>query len=136
MNSWTALTRASIPGLSLGIGLKAGAVVLTLILGLAFTLSNAEASGDEYGDGASSTGEIAGDVNDVLGAADGTIVQIGTEDGGGSVTITYADNVAYNGPGADLRIYTVDSDFPAIATIEVSADGVTFVSAGDWKSVV
>ena len=127
MNNWTALTRA--PGL--GVGFKAGAVVLTLVLGLALTLANAEASGDEYGDGATSTGEIWGDLLHVTDGVDGTFIQIGTEDGGGSVTIEFLDNLAYNGSGPDLRIHTVDDEAPAIATIEVSADGVTFVSAGD-----
>ncbi|MBT5773570.1 MAG: hypothetical protein HOH95_04250, partial [Dehalococcoidia bacterium] len=131
MNTWTPPIR--VPNIGFGLGLKAGAVVLTLVLGLAFTLANAEAALHEYGDGVATTGGVDGDPNDVLGAADGVIVQIGIDEGGGSVTVSYIDNVAYNGPGADLVIHTLDEDFPATATIEVSADGVTFVSAGDFS---
>jgi hypothetical protein len=129
MTSWNTLARA--PGL--GISLKAGAAVLTLVLVLAFTLTNAEASGDEYGDGVSITGEVDGTPTDVTGPTDLDFVQIGTADGGGSVTVEFQDNVAFDGAGADIRVNTVDALLPAVATIEVSADGVTFVSAGDFS---
>lgn len=108
---------------------KAGAIAAALAIGLAMTLASAEAS-DEWGDDVAASGEVDGTLSDVLGDVDGAIVQIGTDLGGGAVTVSFVDNVAFDGPGADIRVHTLDSDFPATATIEVSADGVTFVSAG------
>ena len=127
MNVWTAPTSA----LNLGVGMKAAAVVLTLVIGLSFTLANAEASGDEYGDSATSTGEISGSLSNVTDGVEDTFIQIGTTDGGGSVTVEFSDNVAFDGDGDDLTIHTVDALFPAVATIEVTADGSTWVVVGD-----
>ena len=105
-----------------------------VIIALAFALGRAEASGDEYGDSASSTDGIEGDIADVLGVPDGAIVQIGTADSGGagSLTVMFDNNVAYDGTGDDVLVHVVDADFPATATIEVSADGVTWVVVGDF----
>lgn len=111
---------------------KAGVVAAVLGLGLAMTLSSAEAS-DDWGDTALPDGNVDGAAANVLGAADGTIVQVGTIDGGGSITIGFTDSLPFDGPGADLRVHTVDALLPAIATIEVSADGVAFISAGDFS---
>jgi len=117
---------------SLGLGAKLGLVALTLSAGFALTLAGAEASGDPYGDGSSSSGEIDGPLANVTGAADGTIVQIGANDLGGSLTVEFSDNVAYDGAGADVRIHTLDTEAPAEALIELSANGVDFVSAGNF----
>ena len=104
--------------------------VTTVVLSMA--LGEAEASGDPFGDDVAKTGEVSGTLADVLGVADGTIVQIGTVAGGGSVTVSFVNNVAYDGLGADLRIHTIDALAPATALIEVSADGVTFVPVGSF----
>ena len=107
---------------------------LLLAMVVAFAITAAEASGDEFGDSADQTGGVDGVLDDVLGPPDGTIVQIGTDGsgGGGSVTVSFDNNVAFDGPGADIRVYVVDALFPATATIEVSADGVTWIAAGDF----
>ena len=107
-------------------------VVTALVLGSALAISRAEASGDEFGDVVSFDGNVDGVVADVLGAPDGDFVQIGTSGGGGGVTVTFDDNIAFNGPGADIRVYVVDAVDPAFATIEVG-NGSTFVSAGGFS---
>ena len=56
--------------------------VATLLIGLAFAIGSAEASGDEFGDSFDSTGGIVGDLNDVLGPSDGVIVHIGADETG------------------------------------------------------
>ena len=107
-----------------------------VIIALAFAIGHAEASDEEYGDSATPSGptEIDGDPAFALGPPDEDIVQIGTAASGGvgSLTVTFTDDVAYNGTGDDLLIHVLDADFPATATIEVSADGVTFVTVGDF----
>ena len=107
---------------------------LLLAMVMAFAITAAAASGDEFGDSAAQAGGVDGVLDDVLGAPDGTVVQIGTEGSGGdgSVTVNFDNNVAFDGPGADIRVHVIDADSPATATIEVSADGVTWVSAGDF----
>lgn len=114
--------------LSLALPVAAAALVAVL----AFAVTGAEAAGDVFGDNVTVDGEIDGTATDVLGPDDDTIVQIGTEAGGGSVTVSFDDNLAFDGPGSDVRIHTLDALAPATATIEVSADGVTFVSAGNF----
>jgi hypothetical protein len=105
-----------------------------VIIALAFAIGRAEASGDEYGDSTDSSGGIAGDESNATGAADTDIVQVGTVDssGVGSLTVFFDDNVAFNGTGDDIIVRTIDVEFPAEATIEVSADGVTWVAVGDF----
>lgn len=56
----------------------------------------------------------------VVGAPDGNFIQISDSS---SVTLAFTDNKAIDGPGADIRIYIIDTLFPAQATIEVS-DGI------------
>ena len=107
-------------------------VALGVLVAFAFAVRGAEAAGDAFGDSVSVDGQIDGVASNVLGPPDGAIVQIGTDVGGGSVTVTFVDNVAFDGPGADVRVHTVDGLFPATATIELSSDDVTFVSAGDF----
>ena len=102
------------------------------ILALAFALGSAEA-GDEFGDSASDSSEVDGALADMLAPPDSAIVQSGTSAGGGSVTVDFDDNVAYDGAGADIRVYTEDAVSPSIATIEVSAGGVPWVTAGDFE---
>ena len=103
-----------------------------LVAALAFAVTRAEAAGHEFGDSFDVDGEIDGTAADVLGQPDGAIVQIGTSAGGGSITVSFDDNVAFDGPGADVRIHTLDALDPATAEIELSADGVNFVSAGNF----
>jgi len=110
---------------------KAGAVAAALALGVAMTLSSAEAS-DDWGDSAIPDGFIDGAVGNVLGAPDDTIVQVGTLDGVGSITIGFSGSIVFDGPGADLTIHTLDEIAPAEAMIEISGDGVTFVPAGNF----
>jgi hypothetical protein len=112
-------------------------VAATVVVGLALAVTRAEASGDAFGDSASSTGGLDGLASDAEGAPDGTIVQIGTTASGGvgSVTVFFDDNIAFNGPGADVRVHVVDADFPAEATIEVSADGAAWVTVGDFFDI-
>lgn len=129
----TQLPAPGIASLASGGVVKVGLVGLTMLVGLMLTLAGAEASGDPYGDASESTGNIDGVVTDVTGAVDGAFVQVGADGAGGSVLISYVDNVAFDGIGADLRVHTIDADFPATATIEVSPDGVSFVSAGDFS---
>ena len=132
----TALTLARRRGPGLLVVLAA-----VVIIALAFAIGRAEASGDEYGDSASFTGEIAsdpaGDPAAVLGMPDGAIVQIGTVTSGGvgSLRVMFDNNVAYDGTGDDVLVHVLDVDFPATATIEVSADGVTWVSVGDFLDI-
>ena len=128
----TALTLARRRGPGLLVVLAA-----VVIIALAFAIGRAEASGDEYGDSASFTGEIASDPAAVLGMPDGAIVQIGTVTSGGvgSLTVMFDNNVAYDGTGDDVLVHVLDVDFPATATIEVSADGVTWVSVGDFLDI-
>lgn len=113
---------------------KAGALTAALAIGIALTLASAEAS-DEFGDSVSISpfGKTYGNPADVLGGPDGAVLQIGTIHGGGGITVSFDDNVAFNGPGADLRIHPLDSELPAVASIEVSADGVGFIGAGDFS---
>ena len=112
--------------------------VAVLVAAMAFAITGAEASGDEYGDSATPTGGVDGVIGDVLHAPDGAIVQIGTaaSGGDGSVTVSFVNNVAFNGPGPDIRVPVGDAIAaalaPATATIEVSADGVTFVTFGEF----
>ena len=110
---------------------KAGAVAAALALGVAMTLSSAEAS-DDWGDSATPDGFIDGAASNVLGIADNTIVQVGTEAGGGSITIGFLGSIVFDGDGDDLRIHTLDEIAPAEAMIEISGDGVTFVPAGNF----
>jgi hypothetical protein len=114
------------------ISLKLGLVGATMLIGLALTLAGAEASGDPYGDVVGSTGNVDGDLGNVTGAADGSIVQVGAGGSDGSVTVWYTDNVAFDGPGVDIRIHTLDTEAPAEATIEVGSDGVGFTVVGNF----
>lgn len=110
---------------------KVGAVGAALALVLAFAVTAAQASGDAFGDTSSDEDGVAGSADDALGTPDGTSVEIGTEDaGGGSLTITFDDNFAYDGTGADIRVHADSDGTAASAEIEVSQDGSTFVSAG------
>jgi len=111
---------------------KAGVVIAVLALGAAMTLSGAEAS-DEWGDSFAVDGFVDGDPGNALGDDDDVIVQIGTSDGGGSIVINFDGGVSFDGPGADLRIHTLDTEAPALAQIEVSRDGVSFVSFGNFR---
>ena len=107
----------------------AAVLVMAAALGLALAIGSAEASGDEYGDSHDSTGDIDGNLDDVLGAPDGTFVQVGNDnDGADSLTVNFDNNVAYDGAGADIRIYIVDALDEAFAKIEVTANGV------DWET--
>ena len=109
-------------------------VAVAVVVGLAFAVTRAEASGDAFGDSTSSTGGIAGDEENALGAMDTDIVQVGMVDSGGvgSLTVFFDNNVAFNGTGDDAIVHTIDTLFPAEGMIEVSADGVTWVSVGDF----
>ena len=109
----------------------AALLVATGVLGLAVAIGQAEASGDEYGDDYSTVGTVEGVLTDILGPSNGIAVQVGVGGDGGSVTVFFEDNVAFNGSDDDIKIYALPGDGPATVTIEVSADGTTFVSAGD-----
>jgi len=116
----------------IGPALKLGAIGLAMLIGLALTLAAAEASGDPYGDAYDATGNIDGMLTNVIGEADTSIVQIGADGAGGSLVVVFTDNVVFDGPGPDIRVHTLDLIDPAEATIEVSDDGLTFVSAGNF----
>ncbi len=91
------------------------------------------ADGDPYADAVTlDAGAVWGELDDTLGADDDTFIQIVTQAaaGIGVVTLTFQDNIAFNGAGPDLRIHVIDDLFPAWALIEVSADGEAWVSAG------
>ena len=109
------------------------AVATAFALVSAFTLSAAQASGDAYGDGTSADPGIDGSASDAQGAPDGTYVQVGTGGhGGGTLTVNFSNNVAFNGAGTDVRVHTVADGAAASATISLSDDGSTFVSAGTF----
>ncbi len=71
-----------------------------------------------------------GDANTkVSGPNDGQFVQLSNN----TVLVAhFVNNKAVDGPGADIRIHTIDALFPGEATIELSSDGVTYVSAGNF----
>ena len=94
------------------------------VTSLAIAITGAEASGDTWGDAATGTGTLVGAATDATGDGDGTYVEIGA---GGAVTVTFDDNVAFDGPGADLLIDVVPEGTVAEALVEVSRDGVTWV---------
>lgn len=49
-----------------------------------------------------------------------------------SVTARFVDNLAVDGPGADVRLHIYDTEFPGSALVELSADCSAFVSAGSF----
>jgi hypothetical protein len=108
----------------------AGAAALIL------AVANVEAApGDPYADSVNlDAGAVDGTLNDVNGQDNGTFIQIGTEGSGGVgvVTVSFGDNVAFNGSGADLRIHVIDAVAAASALIEVTADGTTWIEAGTF----
>ncbi|MEZ4502971.1 MAG: hypothetical protein R3C39_10130 [Dehalococcoidia bacterium] len=106
--------------------LTLGAAVAIASLGIAITSS--EASGDPYGDSAASTGAITGDAADAAHAADTVFVEVGGA-GGGSITVSFDNNIAFDGPGDDLTVHVVADGPVATATLEVS-DGTKWVDAG------
>ena len=103
----------------------------------------AQEAGDPYADRVVSftPGEGAnpefGDPDTVLGPPDfneatlSGFLNLGV---GGSVTVAFEDNVAVDGPGPDIRIYG-DPGNDERWVIEVSQDGVTFVSFDDLPEV-
>lgn len=109
-------------------------VATAFALLFALTLTAAQASGDPWGDGTTADAGIDGSASAAEGAPDGSYVQIGTEAGtGGELTVNFSNNVAFNGAGADIRVHAVADGDPASATIAVSSNGSTFVSAGTFQ---
>ncbi len=110
---------------------KVASVGVAMAMVMALAVTSAQASGDPFGDSSSDDGGLAGDASAALGAPDGVYVEVGIESAnGGSITVFLEDSIAFNGPGGDILVHAVAAGTPASATIEVSADGATFVSAG------
>lgn len=71
----------------------------------------------------------AGNDNNAMGAADGTIVSLGDS----GVAVIQFSNPIMNGPGADFVVFengfnvSTNNDFVELAFVEVSSDGVHFV---------
>lgn len=63
---------------------------------------------------------------DFRGSYTGTFVSLGV---GGSLTLRFDDNVLLDGPGPDLYVFEVGTEVEA-ATVEISADGETWVEVG------
>jgi hypothetical protein len=106
------------------------------LFGLGIILGPARVSADEYIDSVESFQWVIEGQRLTLGPPDGAYLEIGyiPDDDPyplpSSITLVFADNVAYDGPGADLRVYTVDEAPFGIVHIQASYDGVNYVSAG------
>ena len=105
--------------------LTLAAAVAIASLGIAIT--STEASGDPFGDNAVPTGSISGNASAAEHDKDGVFVEVGGP-GGGSLTVSFVDNIAFDGPGDDLTVHVVASGPIASATLEVS-DGTHWVDA-------
>lgn len=107
-----------------------------MLLGLGIILGPARVSADEYLDGIESFKWVLEGQGYTLGPPDGQYLQIGYVPDDDPyplpsvVTLVFQDNVAYDGPGADLRVYTVDDQPVGTVLIQASYDGVNYVSAG------
>lgn len=90
------------------------AVAAAVLLGAALVLGPTRASADEYIDSVESFKWILQGQGTTLGPPDGNYLEIGyvPDDDPyplpSSITLAFQDNVAYDGPGPDLRVYTVD----------------------------
>lgn len=121
-----------------GLGGRAATLALALLIGLAITLGPARVSADEYIDNVESFQWILEGQRTALGSPDGVYVEVGyiPEDDPyalpSSITLAFQDNVAFDGPGPDLRVYTVAEQPRGVARIEVSQDGTNYLSAGQF----
>ncbi|MBT5773427.1 MAG: hypothetical protein HOH95_03520 [Dehalococcoidia bacterium] len=112
------------------------AVAAAVLLGAALVLGPTRASADEYIDSVESFKWILQGQGTTLGSPDGNYLQIGyvPEDDPfpfpSSITLVFQDNVAYDGPGPDLRVYTVDEAPFGMVHIEASYGGSDYISAG------
>ena len=107
-----------------------------LVLAVAIITGPGRVQADEYLDGIESYKWVLEGQGTTLGAPDGNYLEIGyvPEDDPypfpSSITLVFQDNIAYDGPGADLRVYVVDEAPMGMVHIAVSYGGVDYISAG------